>query len=201
MIDLSNNNKAAAFRTVYASGHRRVYLKLTEGLNFVDGKHDAFRRAAISAGLKVGEYHFAHPHLNKAKDEAEFFCLHLPKLRPGQALRPCLDLEDGAPSEAVAQWAVDWVFHVSRTTGHTVVLYSNPSYLSGCRFRRPTGPLWLAAYGRNDGKEHPVTIPAPWKHAAAHQYTSRGNVPGVLGLCDVSRVWRPRQLDVHRFFR
>lgn len=199
MIDLSNNNPAASFRTVRAAGQRRVYLKLTEGVGFVDGKHDAFRTAALQAGLKVGEYHFARPHENSAKDEAEFFCSHLPHLANGKTLRPCLDLEEGTPSPAVGQWAEDFVHYVRAQTGHRVVLYTNPYYGNGCRFAKPFAPLWLAAYARNDGHEYPFEIPKPWKRIAAHQYSSQGHVPGVQGLCDVSHVRHPLMLDVHRW--
>lgn len=199
MIDLSNNNAGVDFHTVRAAGHRRVYLKLTQGVGFVDGKHDGFRRAALEAGLKVGEYHFAEPDNNSPVSEAAFFCSHLPELRAGRALRPCLDLEHGSPSPSVARWAEEFVAYVRKQTGHRVVLYSNPSYLIGCGFDRRPGPLWLAVYGRNDGIEHAFTVPHPWSHVAAHQYSSQGHVPGVSGLCDVSKVKRALELDVHRW--
>lgn len=201
MIDLSNNNGSVDFKRLHAQGFRRVYLKRSEGIDFVDGKHDSYRTQALLAGLKVGEYHFARPSKNTAKREAEFFCSLLPKLRPGKALRPCLDLEDTGiqPSLIVAQWAQEFIGYVKHETGHTVVLYSNPSYLAGCKFHHPTGPLWIASYGRDDGKEHPYQLPAPWKKAAAHQYTSHATVAGVQGDCDVSHVLHPFQLDVHRW--
>lgn len=199
MIDVSSNNGAVDFAKVKAHGTSRVYIKLSEGVTYLNPEHQAQHAAALKAGLKVGEYHFAHPEQNSAETEAEYFCRLLPELRPRHALRPVLDLEAGTPSRRVGSWATVFVAYVKKHTGHTVVLYSNPSYLAACELPRPIGPLWLASYGRNDGKEYPFTVPKPWRSVAAHQYFSKGTTPGVTGPCDLSRVLHPWRLDVHRW--
>lgn len=200
MIDLSSNNPAPVdFAKVKAHGTRRVYIKLSEGTDYLNPEHQAEHAAAIAAGLKVGEYHFAHPELNDAVVEAEYFCRLLPELHPGHALRPVLDLEAGKPSPRVGSWATAFSLYVRKHTGHTVVLYSNPAYLEGCDFRRVIGPLWLASYGRDDGREYPFRIPKPWRRIAAHQYFTKGTTPGVTGPVDLSRVLHPLELDVHRW--
>jgi hypothetical protein len=50
--------------------------------------------------------------------------------------------------------------------------------------------------GRNDGKQYPVTAPAPWKSFVAHQFTSRGSVAG-FGPVDVTRVYKPGAVLAH----
>ncbi len=48
-------------------------------------------------------------------------------------------------------------------------------------------PLWLAAYGKNDGNPGTEsTAPAPWSDWLVWQYSSNGTVPGVAGRCDVN---------------
>lgn len=200
MIDLSSNNPSPVdFDKVRSHGTARVYIKLSEGVNYLNPEHQRQHAAALKAGMKVGEYHFAHPEQNTAAKEAEYFCRLLPELRPGHALRPVLDLEAGKPSRAVGQWAEEFVAFVRHHTGHTTVIYSNPAYLAGCELRRVIGPLWLASYGRDDGKEYPFTIPHPWRRVAAHQYFTKGTTPGVIGPVDLSRVLHPLELDVHRW--
>lgn len=200
MIDLSSNNPHPVdFQKVKQYGHRRVYIKLSEGVNYLNPEHQAEHAAAIAAGLKVGEYHFAHPETNAAETEAEYFCRLLPQLNPRHSLRPCLDLEAGKASPRVGGWAKTFVAYVKKHTGHTVVVYSNAPYLEGCSLQHPLGPLWLAAYGRDDGTEYPYSIPKPWRRIAAHQYCSNGTVPGVKGPVDLSRVLHPLELDVHRW--
>jgi lysozyme len=199
VIDLSNHNRGTVdFRRLHKAGQERVYLKLTEGTTYLDPTHQGRRRSAHAAGLKVGEYHFARPSRHSAKNEADFFLEHLPKLVKGKDLRPVLDLEDpdASPSPAVGRWALEFIQAVRKHSGHVVVIYGSTDYLARCRFPKAPGPLWLASYGRNDGKEHPFHIPRPWTHVAAHQYTSVGRVAGVEGPCDISRVFRARQLDV-----
>jgi GH25 family lysozyme M1 (1,4-beta-N-acetylmuramidase) len=51
------------------------------------------------------------------------------------------------------------------------------------RPRTPIGSgLWLASYGPNDGKRHRYVVPAPWRVAVLHQYTSRGRIGGIYPL-------------------
>jgi lysozyme len=203
VLDLSNNNGAVDFHRVHAAGTRRVYLKLTEGSSFVDGKHAGFRARAFAAGLKVGEYHFARPSLNTPSEEATHFLRALPPLVPGKSLRPCLDLEDpnAAPSRKIATWAELWLRTVERELGKRPIIYGSPGYLGPCGFPAPAPcGLWLASYGRNDGAEHAYVIPRPWSSSStlAHQYASDCRVAGVAGACDVSHVFKPRALDIRR---
>lgn len=199
MIDLSNNNRGTEdFATVYKHGTRRVYLKLTEGPYFHDLTFSARAKAAHKAGLKVGAYHFARPSSHTPQEEAAFFLSKLPKLYAGRDMRPALDLEDPLqiPTPATGKWAAEFVSIVRRTSGHQVVIYGYGSYLAACEFPKAIGPLWLAAYGRNDGVEHPYVVPKPWQAAAAHQYASTARVAGIVGEVDVSNVLNPRALDV-----
>lgn len=203
MIDLSNNTPGQVdFRRLYAAGQRRVYLKLTEGDTFHDGRHDDLRRQAIAAGFLVGEYHYARPASSRAAAEADWFLEHLPKLRRISSLRPVLDFEDpGAlPGPHLARWALEWLDIVGAGAGVRPVIYGNGPYLSGCRFAAPPAKLWLAQYGRNDGREHPFTVPRPWtnRSLAAVQYTSRARMAGVQGLVDESHVYSKRELSLPR---
>jgi lysozyme len=191
MIDLSNNNGTGHdFRRTYQAGQHRLYLKVTEGTRFRDPDYRQLRKAAQLAGFLVGGYHFAHG-LASPREEADFFLEHL-GARPAapHGLVPCLDLEyqTPGPSARLGRWAIEWLHQVRAGTGMHPILYGSPYYLQECEFPHPPAALWLAAYGRDDGKEHPYMIPHPWKAIAAHQYADSATVPGIRGRCDISRV-------------
>lgn len=205
MIDLSNNNGSVDFQAVKHS-HGRVYLKRSEGANFTDGKFVEFHAAARNAGLRPGAYHFARPSQFSPQEEAHLFLRLAPPLKRGGAnLRHCLDFEDErvAPSPVIGRWAEEWLTIVRNHTGFYPIIYGNAYYLEGCQFRRVPGALWLASYGRNDGREYPFLVPHPWTYqgVAAHQFSSVARVQGVAGACDISRVIHPRELQIGRLQR
>lgn len=193
MLDLSNVNGTPDFHRIYHAGQRRVYLKASEGRTYVDKTFRARRLAAYRAGLKVGAYHFSHSEANDPVVEARFFCAQIGRLRPGKDLRPCLDFEIGLPS---AKWAEKFIGEVTNRLGVKPIIYSYANFLERAHFQRIPAPLWLASYGRNDGKEHPFLIPKPWKRIVAHQYSSRARVAGASGYVDISHVFNFKALDV-----
>jgi lysozyme len=66
--DLSTEWWSAA----YAEGYRFVFLKATDGLDFVDPQYEANKAKAREAGFKIGAYCFARPNLS-GTEQAEFF--------------------------------------------------------------------------------------------------------------------------------
>jgi GH25 family lysozyme M1 (1,4-beta-N-acetylmuramidase) len=196
MIDLSNNNGPVDFVRLYQAGQRRVYLKLTEGIAFVDPTFHDLRRRAHAAGLMVGAYHFARPHAHSPGAELGHFLGHLPRPVEQVDLRPCLDVEQSPAGVDVGLWVKRFSAGLADAIGLRPLIYSYPSYLESCHLGRAPGPLWLASYGRNDGREHPFRIPRPWTQVAAHQYSSQGHVAGVHGPVDVSHVFNPDELGV-----
>jgi lysozyme len=201
MLDLSNNNGSGHnFRQARAAGHARLYLKCTEGNGFADRLFGPLAEEARIAGFRVGAYHFAHPSSGSAGTEAAFFIAHARAHyeRTSLLLNPCLDLEHGTPSASYGRWAADWIQIVSRALSARVIVYGSAWFLQACAFKSPPGALWLAAYGRDDGQEHPYSTPHPWRDVAAHQYADDALVPGIRGRCDVSRVRIPAALDLRR---
>lgn len=152
------------------------------------------RRRALAAGLLVGAYDYLHPTQAEPDEAADYLLALLPHpLVPGRDLRPAIDCEwpDVAPSVAVGRWIAEVSRAVRARIGCLPLVYGNGWYLEACRFKTQPGPLWLAAYGKNDGHEYPVgRLPAPWGRMAAHQFTDRAKVVGVHGFCDLSRVYQ-----------
>jgi GH25 family lysozyme M1 (1,4-beta-N-acetylmuramidase) len=200
MIDLSNNNAVGHdFKAVYAkAGQRRVYLKRCQGVHYVDRTYPELRSAALAARLHVGAYDFLEPLAATPAEAARYFLeLLTTPLHRGKDLRPCLDVEQGTPSARVGEWVTQVAAKVAGELGCAPVIYGGGWYLESCAFARPPGPLWLAAYGRDDGREYPVgKLPHPWTSMAAHQFTSKAHVVGIHGLCDLSHVFEPAGLEL-----
>jgi GH25 family lysozyme M1 (1,4-beta-N-acetylmuramidase) len=201
IVDLSNNNGTPDFGRIKAAGIEGVWLKASEGVSFVDQTFHTRALAARKAGLRVGAYHFARPDVNSlhAGDEAEAFCRVVSTAGVGRRdLRPVLDYERLRPRGANETWIRDWNHTVRKRLGVGPLFYSYPALVSSLQLKTPVGyGLWLASYGRDDGTEHPFTVPAPWRKTVAHQFTSRATVAGAPGLVDLSRVVQKRAVLAH----
>jgi len=200
IADVSNVNGNVNFKALRNAGVRAVWLKATEGLTFNDRDYVAFRRAANKAGLRVGAYHFARPADHGAVAEAAHFARRIGK--PGRTdLRPVLDLETPAPNiteAALVEWARKFNRTVEADIGVTPVFYSYPAFIEQLHPEKAIGDgLWLASYGRNDGKNYPFKVPAPWKKVVAHQFTSNWHVEGHDGPIDLSYAPKVRAVLAH----
>lgn len=196
IIDVSNWQGSIDWRRVRQAGIELAFVKATEGTGYADPRLEQNRREAAEAGVRVGCYAFARPQETTPERQAAWFCDHVHELGRRE-LRPVLDLETGEPS-----MAEDYARRFNRETverlGVTPLLYSYAGYLEAMRLDRTVGGgLWLAGYGRNDGRDYGAVAPKPWKRWVAHQFTSNGSMPGVAGHVDVSHAPKLRPLLAH----
>ena len=189
-IDVSHWQGTIDWRKVAGAGKRFVFLKATDGHDFVDPTFVANRAGARANGLSVGAYHFARPDPSKgdAAEEARWF---VSRARPKSGnLLPVLDLEtsQGLDQAGVTMWAQRWVAEVRRLTGVTALVYTSPygwmSRTGDSRaLARDGSPLWVAHWGVAS-----PTLPAGgwagngWR---VWQHTSSGHVAGIAGRVDL----------------
>lgn len=198
LIDLSNNNATPDFHQVAAAGIAGVWLKVTEGIAFVDETYSIRRHAATAAGLRVGGYHFFHP-ASSPEQQAQFFANHLGPIGPHD-LRPALDCEatDDEPAATIVDCARRFNHELRNRTNVGPLFYTFTSFARQLAADKPIGyGLWLADYGPDNGAEHPASAPPPWRRYVAHQYTSKGTVPGCHGPVDISTAADLRPLLAH----
>lgn len=203
-VDVSNNQGIVDWRSVARYGVEGAWVKATEGISYNDSLFTRNRAESQKHGIRFGAYHFARPDLHPDDPEAEakHFCALVGKVGR-RDLRPVLDFEThGAyrtdAGERLTAWARRFNKVVWKKLGVLPLFYSYPAFIQGLEAHQPIGAgLWLASYGRDDGKQHPYSVPAPWKKAVAHQFTSRGRIPGVPGSCDLSSVFKLRPVLAH----
>ena len=153
----------------------------------------------------MGAYHYAHPEVNNAVDEATFFVsVAGPYLKEGY-LRPALDLEEGAGLEGLSQWVCDWMETVEDLTGVSPILYTSPSFATeNLNSSVADYDLWIAHWKYDLNME--PTVPTYWDHwdfwqwSNESQYAPQGHVPGVEGNAVDLDVFNGSLQDLHRDF-
>lgn len=191
-FDFATNRQACPF----------VLLKQTEGLTWPENDDPAaadllrsFRGQAQAAGYAwIGLYHFARPQPGRTgRDEAEHFISFIGDLRGNEGVVLDYEMNAGLDFEGLESFAVDFVDTIEArfpATKGRVLFYSYPSFLAGMSTDRLVRrcPLWIAAYGPDDGAEHPEAVALDrWPAYALWQFTSKGHLPGFRGEVDVNR--------------
>lgn len=186
IVDLSSNNPTPNFK-VLAQHVQGVWIKATEGVDYTNPDYAKWAMYARHYGLRVGAYHFARP-TEDAVESARKFCKTLTLGR--RDLRPALDFETWNDFMTPAQhetWARTFNNVCRELIKQTPIFYTYGDFADRLQLKTPIGDgLWEAAYGRNDGKQHPFSVAHPWKRVVAHQFTSRATVLGCPAPVDLS---------------
>ena len=178
-IDISNNNGSINFNGVKNSGVECVYIKATEGTTFQDSYKSAFYGGAKSIGAKVGFYHFLVG-TSAPETQAENFYKEIISYQ--NDLVPMLDVEVNFPG--LNDYIARFIGRFNQLTSMEIGIYTYTSFLNEYidveRFK--TLKLWEANYNNN-----PWNLPSnSFANRVGHQYTEKGTIQGVNGVCDVN---------------
>ena len=178
-IDISNNNGSINFNGVKNSGVECVYIKATEGTTFQDSYKSAFYGGAKSIGAKVGFYHFLVG-TSAPETQAENFYKEIISYQ--NDLVPMLDVEVNFPG--LNDYIARFIGRFNQLTSMEIGIYTYTSFLNEYidveRFK--TLKLWEANYNNN-----PWNLPSnSFANRVGHQYTEKGHIDGVNGVCDVN---------------
>ncbi|WP_367621011.1 GH25 family lysozyme [Streptomyces olivoreticuli] len=162
-----------------------VFIKVTEGLSYVNPTWVAQRQTARDAGLVVGFYHY--PHIdNDPVEEADYFLDQI-NLMPGDII--VLDWEwygQDVSDESARAYRAAWLTHVkTKAPGHKIGIYSDRNNWRTVDTDSTVGDfLWIADYVRAGAPR----IAYDWTF---HQYTDEPldkNVADFPSL-DALRQW------------
>jgi lysozyme len=172
-----------------------AYVKLTEGVGYVDRMADEHQVGARAAGIVTGVYHLARPDTNTGVEDARHFAAEC-NLRyaagPGN-LPPCLDIEQsyagGIARTTLIRWISAFLATARRQTGRRqFMLYSSAAFLSGrlggLGWLDHDCLVWVAHYGREPGRPGFRD-----SRTVMHQYTERGRIPGYTKDIDLDTCW------------
>jgi lysozyme len=184
-IDVSKYQGEIDWGAAQKGGVAFAYLKATEGGDRVDDKFAANWRAAKSAGMPRGAYHFFY-HCRSGTEQARWFIANVP--RDPDALPPVLDVE----------WTPDSPTCTKRPPREDLVTEMN-GFLDTVEAHYGVRPIVYAPIdvhrdrlvGTFPGHEFWVRAVADFPHNVYTdrpfrfwQYTATGTVPGVKGEVD-----------------
>lgn len=194
-VDVSRHQGDIDWEAARNFGVRFAYIKVTEGVGYVDPRVDAHLGGARAAGVAPGLYHFARPDTNSPTADAEHFASEVntrSAAGPGN-LPPCLDLEELKPGSLSGINLVAWVSNflaVARriTSRRQFILYGSASFLrdrlAGLGWLDTDCLVWVAHYGRAAGDPGIKD-----SRTVMHQYTSTGRIAGYSRDIDVNACW------------
>lgn len=170
-----------------------VLVKATEGIDYTNPEFNGHAKQTLSAGKKLGVYHFIRND-SDIKQQADYF-LTVVKPYIGKAML-VLDFESTTGStiqnQAGVGLAKQWLDYVYQKTGVRPVLYTGISCensLDWSSVVKANYGLWIAQYNNYNvvNGYQPRDLYGSlkhWKTAVMFQYTSTGQLPGWNGALD-----------------
>ena len=191
-VDVSEHNGTISWSQVANTSVRFAWIKASQGTAYVDPRFTANWSGAKAAKVLRGAYHFFDPTVSGVT-QANHYLDTIGTLGAGD-LPPALDLEcpdgnpqclgypggDGwAPSNLIAQRALDFLTTVHQATGKKPVVYTYSAWFAGAgvsaaNFSGYT--LWQAMVAPSDGC---FTVAGSWKKWTFWQYSWHGSVAGI----------------------
>ncbi len=180
-IDVSGWQGNINYAQVRDSGIEIVYMKASEGTNFVDPYFNQNYENAKANNLKVGFYHYLTARSNEdAIREANFFVSTISGKIPDCRLAMDFESFGNLTPEEITQIGLTFMRTVENLSGKEMVIYSDTSNASYRFYGELTNyPLWVAQYE--------VSEPTPngnWSTWVGWQYTDAGGIPGISGYVD-----------------
>ena len=167
-----------------------MFIKATEGKNFLDENFNDNFYQAREFGFLRGAYHYFKPNI-PAEAQARYFLKQV-HLEEGD-LPPVLDIEEtgGLSPEQLRKVALIWLNMVEKRYGVPPILYTNYKfkldYLNTPEFKRY--PYWIAHYYVRS-----LTYKGSWKF---WQHTDCGRLPGIKEKVDLN-IYNGSMYDLRR---
>lgn len=185
-IDVSSHQSSADLEAIPSDF---AIIKATEDDDYTNPFMHTQAQEALSAGKRIGFYHFARP--GSIDAQAQFF-VNAVSAYIGRATF-WLDWEADAVGQG-AGWAGAWLDQVASLTNTKPGIYMNGSAAAGYDWSgvAVSYPLWYAGgqwySDRYDGWGDPQCPQVPyWGTPLVHQYTEDGHLPNYGGSLDLNR--------------
>lgn len=191
-IDLSHHQGEINWKDIRELGVAFVYIKATEGIDYLDPAFVKNWQGAREAGILAGAYHMFRPEDLAGQQVLNFISALEQVGFSDKDLPPVLDIESvhtlkDLPLKTLHDRAVNFLKLVQESTGRRPIIYTNPrfweDYLSDTH-EMVTFPLWVAEY--NLGAARPSST-AAWKEYLFWQFSQYGVVEGIEKKVDLNR--------------
>ncbi len=191
-IDVSEYQGNIDFNLVKTSGIDIVYIRSSEGTNFVDPYFRQNYDNAKAAGLKVGFYHYVTSRsVDEAYVEADYFASVIDGTSPDCLLAMDFEYFDGLANSEVNAISLAFMQRLEAATGKKCIVYSD-AYNAGNVFDSSLSiyPLWIAEYGVAEPELY-----NNWNSWTGFQYSDTGSVSGISDYVDLDKFTEDIFLD------
>ena len=191
-IDVSGYQGNINFREVKEVGIDIVYIKSSEGSNYIDSHFERNYEQARANGLKIGFYHYVTARTEEqARRQAQFFVSVISGKVADCKLAMDFESFGSLSREEINRIGLVFLQTVEQLSGKEVILYSN-AYTANTIWRGELTnyPLWVAQYGVNEPQNN-----GTWDSWAGWQYTDMGEVNGISTYVDRNRFTKEVLLD------
>lgn len=180
-IDVSQWQGEIDYAQVRDAGIKIVYIKATEGQNFIDPYFEENYINAKSNGLKIGFYHFL---VARTEEAARLEARHFVTTIAGKEVdcKLAMDFESFGDLSVQEINNISEIFlqEVESLSGKNAVIYSDTSNARNVFSEELTRyPLWVAEYGVSEPQDN-----GKWENWQGWQYTDSGRVSGINGNVD-----------------
>ena len=191
-IDVSGYQGNINFREVKEAGIDIVYIKSSEGSNYIDSHFERNYEQARANGLKIGFYHYVTARTEEqARRQAQFFVSVISGKVADCKLAMDFESFGSLSREEINRIGLVFLQTVEQLSGKEVILYSNAYTANNIwRGELTNYPLWVAQYGVNEPQNN-----GTWDSWAGWQYTDMGEVNGIPTYVDRNRFTQEVLLD------
>ncbi len=180
-IDVSEWQGSIDFSSVKNSGIDVVYIRSSEGSNYIDPYFRDNYENAKDNDLKVGFYHYLTARsTSEARTQAKFFVSVIKGTSPDCRLAMDFESFGNLNITEINEISEEFLTEVERLSGKDVVIYSD-AFNAGNTFSRELAtkyPVWVADYFVSEPSN------GNWDTWVGFQYTDRGRISGISGNVD-----------------
>ena len=180
-IDISAWQNIIDFNEVKSDGIKIVYIKSSEGTNYIDPYFERNYQKAKERDLYIGVYHYVRArNVEEAIQEADFFYSVIKEKELDCKLAMDFESFGSLSKQQINNIALNFLERLKKITNMEVLVYSN-TYTATNIFSKEIAkyPLWVAQYGVSKPSSN-----GNWDSWVGFQYTSTGNVKGIAGNVD-----------------
>ena len=180
-IDISSWQGNVDFKKVKDSGIKIVYIKATEGISYVNDYFSSAYTNAKAQGMIIGVYHFFIGGIDP-QAQARHFVDIIGDIEIDCRLAMDIEQTNGLDKISLTSAAISFLEEVKKLTGKDTVVYTYTNFArTSLDSRLGVYPLWIAEYGVNTPSSNPI-----WNQWVGFQFSDAGQVPGVIGNCDLN---------------
>lgn len=181
-IDVSEWQGNIDFEAVKNAGIEAVYIRSSEGNDYVDHYFETNYAKAREAGLRIGFYHYVTARtVEEGTQQARFFASVVSSKEID--LRLAMDFEafGNLSVEEINEISEAFLTTLEEVTGKEAVIYSDASNARDVFSRElaESYPIWVAEYFAQEPFDN-----GKWETWVGFQYTDRGIVSGISGSVD-----------------